>query len=108
MRERSLPLPLVVFLHHRALTFAVEPDFGFGVGFEGGIEEGGSQREDDAVKTGILLKAFAGQCEFAKGTVLGFVEDEFLFVAGRWGGIDAKARLRVTAKADAAKPSAPP
>jgi hypothetical protein len=51
--------------------------FGLGVAFEEGIPEGGAEGEDDA---------------FTKGTVLGFVEDEFVFVAGRQCGIDATGR----------------
>ena len=58
--ERSLPLPPVVFLQHRAWRFAVQPGFGFGIAFEKGIPEGGAEGEDDAMVIRVLLEAFAG------------------------------------------------
>jgi len=85
-----LPLPLVVFLQHRPWPFTIQPALRLGIAFEKGIPEGGAEGEDGAVVIRVLLTTFAGQGAFAKGSVLGFVEDEFVFVAGRQRGIDCE------------------
>ena len=45
----------------------------------------------------MRLGVVAGQGAFTKSTVLGCVKDEFVFVAGRQGGIDAETRIEIAA-----------
>ena len=69
----------------------IEPVLRGGISTEIGVPERSAQSQNHPVVVGVALLSIAGQRTIGEGGVLGSIENQFIFMAGRQGGKDSEA-----------------